>query len=456
MAIELTIPDLGDSTTTGIILSFLVEPGSKVSAGDNLIEVETDKVVMEVPTEQDGVINKFLLNIGDTVEMGSKFVEITPEQTKTVDESTTQQEKAPQVEQPKGVVQETQTQPIEKPEDVKATKTNAAHSHSQPKTLKEVIHNSNNASSNAGPSARRLARQLGIELSQVTGTGIRGRISRNDIKAFAKAKLASSDVTNLSSSTTNFNKKPLPDFSSFGGTHKVAASRIQQVTAENMSHSVQRVPHAWIQQEIDITDLENARKRHKEQVKSQGGSLTITAIMTKLLAKVIDEYPVFSASYDEDNAEFTFRDYRHIGIAVDTPRGLVVPVIKNVDSKSIVDLAFALNQTSQKAREGKLTPADMQGSVMTISNLGGLGVNGMMPVINWPEAAILGLTAAQWLPRLMLNKGEEPEMSNFTPRLIMNVSLAFDHRIINGADAARFLARLKDYCEDPSLLAFNL
>ena len=322
-------------------------------------------------------------------------------------------------------------------------------------TLATLEVNGNSQSVSAGPSARRLARQLGIELSQLKGSGVRGRISRNDVKAYTKEKMQTSDAS-INSNNASMVQKPLPDFSTFGEIRREAATRIQQVTAENMSHSCQRIPHAWIQQEIDITDLENARKRHKDQVKSQGGSLTITAILTKLLAQVINEFPVFSAAYDENNKEFVFRDYRHIGVAVDTPRGLVVPVIKDVNTKSIVELAQDLTQISIKARDGKLKPADMQGSVMTISNLGGLGVTGIMPVINWPEAAILGVTAAQWLPRLAQDKGVAPEQGSFVPRLMMNVSLGFDHRIINGADAARFLARLKSYCEDPALLAFNL
>jgi len=439
--IELTIPELGDSTTTGIVLSLLVEPGSKVSIGDNLLEVETDKVVMEVPSEYDGTVDDFLLKVGEKVEMGDKFAKLAiaeqneaEEETEYLHTSTTNAE----------------TKVITKKQTAVKLTTNTPSP-----TLATPEVNDNQQSISAGPSARRLARQLGIELSQLRGSGVRGRISRNDVKAYTKEKMKKTDVA-INGHNATMAQKPLPDFSTFGKTRREAATRIQQVTAENMSHSCQRIPHAWIQQEIDITDLENARKRHKDQVKSQGGSLTITAILTKLLAQVINEFPVFSAAYDEDNGEFVFRDYRHVGVAVDTPRGLVVPVIKDVNTKSIVELAQDLTQISIKARDGKLKPTDMQGSVMTISNLGGLGVTGIMPVINWPEAAILGVTAAQWLPRLTQIKGVSPEQGNFVPRLIMNVSLGFDHRIINGADAARFLARLKSYCEDPALLAFNL
>ncbi|NQZ24244.1 MAG: 2-oxo acid dehydrogenase subunit E2 [Colwellia sp.] len=440
--IELTIPELGDSTTTGIVLSLLVEPGSKVSIGDNLLEVETDKVVMEVPSEYEGIIDDFLLNVGEKVEMGDKFAKLTMTNESKAEQGAVNQVSAP-VTSPE-IKAEAKKQKVEK------LATNMPNA-----TLATLEVNDNNQSVSAGPSARRLARQLGIELAQLKGSGVRGRISRNDVKAYTKKKMQTSDA-GINNNNASMVQKPLPDFSTFGEIRREAATRIQQVTAENMSHSCQRIPHAWIQQEIDITDLENARKRHKDQVKSQGGSLTITAILTKLLAQVINEFPVFSAAYDENNKEFVFRDYRHIGVAVDTPRGLVVPVIKDVNTKSIVELAQDLTQISIKARDGKLKPADMQGSVMTISNLGGLGVTGIMPVINWPEAAILGVTAAQWLPRLAQDKGVAPEQGSFVPRLMMNVSLGFDHRIINGADAARFLARLKSYCEDPALLAFNL
>jgi len=435
--IDLTIPELGDSTTTGIVLSRLVEPGSKISTGDNLLEVETDKVVMEIPSEYNGIIDNLLLNVGDKVEMGDKFAKLTitkiseKEQINTITTNV-----------------DIKAEPIKKTTEKQVNNT-------APPVLATLEVNGKTQSISAGPSARRLARQLGIDLSQIKGSGIRRRISRSDVKAYTKQALQKTNI-GINSNTESMQQKPLPDFSSFGQTRREAATRIQQVTAENMSHSCQRIPHAWIQQEIDITDLENARKRHKDQIKAQGGSLTITAILTKLLAQVINEFPVFSAAYDEDNGEFVFRDYRHVGVAVDTPRGLVVPVIKDVNTKSIVELAQDLTQISIKARDGKLKPTDMQGSVMTISNLGGLGVTGIMPVINWPEAAILGVTAAQWLPRLTQIKVVSPEQGNFVPRLIMNVSLGFDHRIINGADAARFLARLKSYCEDPALLAFNL
>ncbi|NQZ82697.1 MAG: 2-oxo acid dehydrogenase subunit E2 [Colwellia sp.] len=445
--IELTIPELGDSTTTGIILSFLVEPGSKVSIGDNLLEVETDKVVMEVPSEYDGIIDNFILNVGEKVAMGDIFAKLTLTQLNKAEEDKTEQGRAEQISTT------TSSKEINVVPTKKTTEKLTTNTPSNILATPEI--NGCSQSVSAGPSARRLARQLGIELSQIKGSGVRGRISRSDVKAFTKEKMQNPD-TGINNNNVSMLQKPLPDFSTFGETRREAATRIQQVTAENMSHSCHRIPHAWIQQEIDITDLEKARKRHKDQVKSQGGSLTITAILTKLLAQVINEFPVFSAAYDENNTEFVFRDYRHIGVAVDTPRGLVVPVIKDVNTKSIVELAQDLTQVSIKARDGKLKPADMQGSVMTISNLGGLGVTGIMPVINWPEAAILGVTAAQWLPRLAQISGIPPEQGNFVPRLIMNVSLGFDHRIINGADAARFLARLKSYCEDPALLAFNL
>jgi len=443
MTIKLTIPELGDSDTTGTVLSLLVEQGSKVNAGDNILEVETDKVVMEVPTELGGIIESIRVKVGDKVEMGTEFAQLNPAvQDKPVQKkvSSNQNEQLSQVTMPA----ENQTPP----EEVVTTAVSANIS-----TVDNAKTSANNQIASAGPSARRLARQLGVELTQIKGSGIRGRISRNDIKVFTKEKMQNSANNNNHEVAA---QKPLPDFSQHGATRREAATRIQQVTAENMLHSCQRIPHAWIQQEIDISDLENARKRHKAQVKAEGGSLTITAILTKLVAKVINEFPIFSAAYDEKSNEFVFRDFRHIGVAVDTPRGLVVPVIKHVNNKSVIELAHDLTEISIKARDGKLKPSDMQGSVMTISNLGGLGVTGIMPVINWPEAAILGVTAAQWLPRLVQDENIMPEQGNFVPRLIMNVSLGFDHRIINGADAARFLGRLKSYCEDPALLAFNL
>jgi pyruvate dehydrogenase E2 component (dihydrolipoamide acetyltransferase) len=433
MSTKLTIPELGDSGTTGIVLSLLVEPGSTVSVGDNILEVETDKVVMEVPSEQDGIIDNFLINIGDKVEMGTEFALLTFTEKENEKENGQKKQEIVNEEKKEVIANINKQTPV------------------LPSKTKSVSPSSVLVS--AGPSVRRLARQLGIDLADVVGCGVRGRISRNDVKAFTKEKMKTLTISDQGSTLA---QKPLPDFSTFGETRREPASRIQQVTAENMSHSCQRIPHAWIQQEIDITDLEKARKRHKDQIKAQGGSLTITAILTKLLAQLINEFPVFSTAYDENNCELIIRDYRHIGVAVDTPRGLVVPVIKDVATKSVVDIAQDLTQISVKARDGKLKPSDMQGSVMTISNLGGLGVTGIMPVINWPEAAILGVTAAQWLPRLPQLNGASPEQSSFVPRLIMNVSLGFDHRIINGADAARFLGRLKSYCEDPALLAFNL
>jgi len=307
----------------------------------------------------------------------------------------------------------------------------------------------------AAPSARRLAREIGVDISQVAGSGVKGRITKSDIKAFAKhqrlldpsghnigANVTTNVATNVATNvTSNVAMKAFPDLEIFGPIQRETLSRVAQTTAINMNHAWAQVPHAWLQEKIDITALEASRQKHKAQVKAEGGALTLTAIMVKAVARAMQYYPRFNAALDNTRNELIYRDYCHVGVAVDTPAGLVVPKVENADEKSLTDIALNLSDISTKARERKLSAKDLSGAGFTISNLGGIGVSGIFPIVNWPQVAILGVAASEIEPCFV--EGE------FLPRLMLPLTLGFDHRVINGADGAHFLQYIKSLLEDP-------
>lgn len=287
----------------------------------------------------------------------------------------------------------------------------------------------------AGPSARRLARELGIDISKVTGSGKRGRIVREDIKHYAKSLLAETQKHN---SAHRFpSEEELPDLSRYGSIQSQDMSTLEKATARNMQRSWNQIPHAWVQQSIDITELEAGRQR----MKSDYPALTLTAFLIKAISICLRKHPKFNTAFDQNTLQIIYRQYIHIGVAVDTPRGLVVVVLKHADDMSIADIGDKLQQLSRSAYENKLHASDMQGSGMTLSNLGGMGVSGLQPLINWPEVAILG--TAQSAQQAIYVDGV------FQPRLMLPVTLGFDHRVINGADSARFLQHLNTLLSDP-------
>jgi pyruvate dehydrogenase E2 component (dihydrolipoamide acetyltransferase) len=297
----------------------------------------------------------------------------------------------------------------------------------------------------AAPHVRRLARELGVDIHDVKGSGPGGRISKDDVKAHTKAALISATTAAQARPPAQLAEPELPDFSKWGKIERVSIRGVRRKTAEHLRQAWNTIPHVTQQDHSDITELEQLRARFAPRAEEVGGKMTVTAIALKVCASALKVFPQFNASIDMAKEEIIYKQYINIGVAVDTDRGLLVPVVREVDKKNIVELAAELTQFSKKARDKKLTPADMEGGTFTITNLGGIGGTGFSPIVNHPEVAILGLSRSSTQPVWVAGK--------FEPRLVLPLSLSYDHRLIDGADAARFLRWIAEAFEQPFLLS---
>ncbi|MBL4781996.1 MAG: 2-oxo acid dehydrogenase subunit E2 [Porticoccaceae bacterium] len=439
MSSTFKVPELGDGDITGIVVALAVKIGDTVRCGDSLLEVETEKAILEIPAEIDGVVEAFLVEFEQEVKQGTDFISIKPAAGAAIKEAATEAEQEA-AQKPDLVPSETKSSDSASP-DIQA-KTDRSTEAAAP------VPTAGKPSLPAGPATRRLARELGVDLSAVSGSGHRGRIDKAAVKAFAKQALCQQQAPASGSTTPGLSLQALPDLSAFGLLTAEPMSGIQKATSRNMSHAAARIPHAWLQRRIDITQLEQGRQQHKAQLKSEGCTLTLSALLAKIVGLACARHPIFNSSLDEHKQEIIYREQINMGIAVDTPRGLLVPVIADIANQSVKDIAEAITRLGEKARAGKLQPGEMKGGSITLSNLGGLGVSGVFPVVNWPEVAILGVGAGEWVPTYVGGDiSAAPE-----PRLIMPLTLAFDHRVINGADGARFLDTIAELCENPFLV----
>jgi len=297
----------------------------------------------------------------------------------------------------------------------------------------------------AAPHVRRLAREVGVDIYEVKGTGPGGRISEDDVKGQAKALLSATAATTATPRAGHFAQPQLPDFAKWGKIERVSMRGVRQKTAEHLAEAWNTIPHVTQHDRADITELEQLRARFAPKAEEAGGKMTVTAIALKVCAAALKVFPQFNASIDIEKEEIVYKQYINIGVAADTDRGLLVPVIREVDKKNIVELAVELSQLSKKARDKKLAPSDMEGGTFTITNLGGIGGIGFTPIVNFPEVAILGISRSRMEPEWINGK--------FEPRLILPLSLSYDHRLIDGADAARFLRWIAEAFEQPFLLS---
>ena len=401
---EIKVPDLGDGAT-GKINEILVKEGDVVTKDTVIASINLDKADAELPADADGIIVKIVAKVGDEVKKGDLVAIISVNSEQRTANSTVA---APVL-------------------------TSVASAPTPEQSNNPTIQQSNNPKRTT-PLARALARELGIDLATVTTKGT--YVSKLDVvEAYAKKQARSSGGG-------GFAQKALPDFSKYGTIRREKMSRIGELTAENLSYAWSTIPHAWILEKVDLTDIEAKRQQHKDVIKAKGASLTITAILAKAVAKTLLEFPAFNSSCDMDNKEIIYKDFVNMGIAVDTPNGLLVPVIMDCDKKSIFEIAQALGTVSADAKKGKLN--DIKAATFTISNVGGIGGSGILPIVNPPQVGILGVTGsnieAVW-------NGTE-----FKPRLMMQMTIGFDHRVINGADATRFLQGVKQKLEDPFLM----
>lgn len=422
MTYEYKLPALGDGVT-GKITEILVQPGDTVSKEQIVVIVGTDKVDAEMPVDADGTVEEILVKVGDDVGEGTPILRL-----KTAGAPVAAA--TPQVPAPEAAPAPSAPQP---PAEVKSTPT--------PSAPVVTAHTSASGPLRTSPLARKRAKELGIDLADVRPQSGSDRISYKDVMDFVKRKMDSAGGSSVPGAAPAH--KTLPNFDKFGATERQAQSRIGVVTADNMVYAFNAIPHAWISEKADITRLEQLRQQYKDQVKAAGGSLTTTAILTKAVAAVLRKMPQFNASYDPEKREVVFKKFYNIGIAVDTPRGLLVPVIRNVDQKSLTEISVELTELSTRTRDGKNKLEDLEGGTFSISNIGGIGGTNMISIVNWPEVAILSITAAH----------HEPVWNGtaFEPRLMMPMTIGWDHRVINGADAARFLQQLKSILEEPFL-----
>jgi pyruvate dehydrogenase E2 component (dihydrolipoamide acetyltransferase) len=444
---EFKLPELGENIHEGDLVRLMISPGNKVAEGQPVMELETDKAVVEVPSSVSGVVKEVQVREGEKVKVGQVIFTLegcvaapTPRARPAPVEHLSGQQAArlafQAAIQAEGKTEEQALPPDQPPAMPPAF--------SMPRQLGKVAGLEYRQPVPAAPHIRRLARELGVEIHDVKGSGPGGRISEDDVKAHAKAMLASA-TTAQAPRAGHFVEPELPDFSKWGMVQHVSMRGVRRKTAEHLSEAWNTIPHVTQHDKADITELEQLRARFAPRAEEAGGKMTVTAIALKVCASALKVFPQFNASIDLAKEEIIYKQYIHIGVAVDTDRGLLVPVLRDVDKKNIVELAAELSQLSKKAREKKLTPEEMTGGTFTITNLGGIGGTGFSPIVNHPEVAILGLSRSSREPVWINGK--------FEPRLVLPLSLSYDHRLIDGADAARFLRWIAEAFEQPFLLS---
>ena len=396
------------------VIEINVAEGDTVGEEDPLVTVESDKATMEIPSPYAGKIGKILVKEGDKLSEGSDLLEMTIE-----DDGDDEDESADSGDSAQADSQESKP---EKPQGKQESEPQPQGSTYEPPSPGTKVH--------AGPAVRKLARELGADLTRVKGSGPKGRIVKDDVHAYVKSQLQQAQQGSGVATGSGIPGVKLPDFSQFGEIEREGMSRMMAATATNMQRSWLNVPHVTQFDDADITEMEDFRKAQKAAGEKRGVKMTPLPFLLKACAAALAELPQFNVSLDMERKEVVRKKYIHIGIAVDTPHGLMVPVIRDVDQKGLWELAAESAELAQKARDKQLKPAEMQGACFTITSLGGIGGTAFTPIVNTPEVAILGVSKASMKP---VWDGKE-----FQPRLMLPLSLSYDHRAVNGADAARF------------------
>jgi pyruvate dehydrogenase E2 component (dihydrolipoamide acetyltransferase) len=442
---KIMIPEIGESVESGDVIRVLVSVGDPVSLDQPVIELETEKAVVEIPSQHEGKITEILVKTGDTVKIGQAIAVVSTSGAEDVangkeDAVEKNSAEAPQektADEPAKSVR-TENTPKAEPEVLDAT---AAGRPDAPEPEDKPVMERNIAP--AAPSIRMLARELGADINAMEGSGPGGRITAEDVKNHVRRIVTQAGKVPRGAPVA----MALPDFGKWGEIRREPVTKIRRITAENTASAWTMIPHVTQFDEADITEVEAFRKKYGEQARAEGGSLTMTVILLKVLAKALKRFPRFNASLDMQNQEIIYKDYQHISIAVDTEHGLLVPVIRDVDRKSLTELAKELTDLAEKARRRRIAPDDMEGGTFTITNQGGIGGVAFTPVIFWPQVAILGVSRASTKPVYIDGKLE--------PRMILPLTLSYDHRLIDGADAARFMKWIVDALRHPLLLSFE-
>ncbi len=426
---EVRLPEISENVTTGDVIQVLVKVGDFIKKEQSIIELETEKATFEVPSPVTGKITEVNLKPGQKINVGDVIIKVDieakAEQQPPAAKSVPTPAIKPPVEKEKPI-----SPPVKKPAMEKEKITVL------PQAQKTAV------AVSASPAVRRLADELGVDIEKVRGAGPDGRITEDDIKQYAKQIITGTPVMPESAPVL-----PLPDFAKWGPVEREAMTVTRKKIAETLGFAWRTIPHVAHFDHADITALEEFRKEYAQKVEQAGGKLTITSILLKVAAEALKLFPKFNASLDTDAQEIIYKKYYHISVAVDTDRGLLVPVVRDVDKKTILQLAVELTKLSARAREHQVTPDEMVGGNFTVSNLGGIGGTNFAPVIYWPQVAILGVSRAASQPVYLDGQ--------FVPRLILPLSVSYDHRIIDGSEAARFLRWIADALEKPFLLVMQ-
>jgi pyruvate dehydrogenase E2 component (dihydrolipoamide acetyltransferase) len=436
---EFKIPELGENVAAGDVTRILVNVGDTITRDQPVLELETDKATIEVPSSVAGVIKAIKVKKGDKVKVGAVVL--------TVDGGAN--------DAPPAKADAAPVPPAPTPVPVAPAAPSPGPTRVVPMPVRpaaEVVVTpipqrveGERQAAPASPAVRRLAREIGVDVNVVSGTGPGGRISQEDVKEHARRILSSVGSATVGGGLSARVGRPLPDFQKFGEVERQSWSNIRRTTAEHLGYAWATIPHVTQFDKADVGALEELRKKFKDQVAKAGGNLTVTAMLVRVLATAVKKFPQFNASLDTERGEIVFKKYVNIGVAVDTDRGLLVPVIRNADTKNLTEIARELRQAAERARDRKLSLEDMSGGGITISNLGGIGGTYFTPIVNWPEVAILGVSRGV----------TEPVWRDGTwePRLMLPLALSYDHRVIDGADAMRFMRWVVDAIEQPFLLS---
>lgn len=442
MAKEIKIPQISEGVDTAIISEILVAEGDTIEDDQAVVSVETDKATAEVPSTAAGTVKEIKVSEGDEVKVGAVVVileadenEDEEEDTSSDDEKETEEaDQAPSDEEKEDEDEKEETDDNDDDEEENKKEDKESSEDSKEKKQKDSSSTSTKKSSDkvyASPGVRRLARELEVNLQELEGSGESGRITEKDVK----------NHKNSDGQKTGSSLEKLPDFSEWGAIETQKLNNIKKATAKNMTASWQSIPHVFQFGEADISGIEAYIEKHQEKVEKAGGKLTLTSILTKIVATALHQFPKFNASIDMEKEEMILKKYVNINIAVATEKGLLVPVIKNADQKNIKDLSAEIAEIAEKARAGKLSNEEMEGGNFSISNLGGIGGTNFTPIVYHPQVAILGISKASTKPVYINGK--------FEPRSILPLSLSYDHRLIDGADGAAFINWIEKALEDP-------
>ncbi|MCB4810554.1 dihydrolipoyllysine-residue acetyltransferase [Methylovorus menthalis] len=431
---EVLVPDIGNFDSVDVI-EVLVKAGDTVAKDDSLVTLESDKASMDIPAPFGGVVKEVSIKVGDKAAQGTLILTLD-----AAEEQATAAKPAPAPTAPP-VVTSVQEQAVPAPTRPVAEPPKVIQPQATPNPVAASTAAAPGKLAHASPSIRKFARELGVNLSLVSGSGPKNRILQSDVQAYVKAQLAKPQSSGAAGGIA-VSQAPVIDFSQFGNTEQKPMSRIKKLSGANLHRNWVTAPHVTQFDEADITDLEDFRKSMQDEAAKRGVKLTMLAFLMKAVVNALRTYPNFNSSLSPAGDELILKQYYHIGFACDTPDGLVVPVIRDVNQKDVLDIARDLADLSAKARERKLKIEEMQGGCFTISSLGGIGGTAFTPIINCPEVAILGVSRSSFQPVY------DPKTKGFEPRLILPLSLSYDHRVIDGADGARFTSHLRMMLSD--------